>query len=218
MCAFWVLIQKILKKDPPFLFFPLVGGGCGNACVCVCKAFCVDCLSVFACEATKSKNLRWRAPRDGKDDARTHTTHIERERECRHYVAALVLAPPVCVCVCVRVCSDVPFAVDFSLSQIGKMVLALLDRGGCCCCCCLLQPKGKTQQTGNKQETNTQKQRRLVTQDTRTYTAHKAFVCYIICVIIMSHALCVEQKGGKKENKGKGGETRKQQQQHDGNT
>lgn len=81
MCAFWVLIQKILKKDPPFLFFPLVGGGCGNACVCVCacKAFCVDCLSVFACEATKSKNLRWRAPRDGKDDARTHTTHRERE-------------------------------------------------------------------------------------------------------------------------------------------
>jgi hypothetical protein len=28
--------------------------------------------------------------------------------------------------------------------------------------------------------------------------------------------LCVEQKGGKKENKGKGGGTRKQQQQHDG--
>lgn len=125
------------------------------------------------------------------------------------------------MCVCVRVCSDVPFAVDFSLSQIGKMVLALLDRGGCCCCC-LLQPKGKTQQTGNKQETNTQKQRRLVTQDTRTYTTHTkhSFVCYIICVIITSHALCVlNKRGGRKRTREKGGETRKQQQQeHDGNT
>lgn len=112
------------------------------------------------------------------------------------------------VCVCVRVCGVVPFAVDFSLSQIGKMVLALLDRGGCCCCCCLLQPKGKTQQTGNKQETNTQKQRRLVTQDTRTYTTHTkhSFVCYILCVIITSHALCVlNKRGGRKRTREKGG-------------
>lgn len=103
MCAFWVLIQKILKKDPPFLFFPLVGGGCGNACVCVCKVFCVDCLSVFACEATKSKNLRWRAPRDGKDDARTHTTHRERERVPTLRCCISVGTTRVCVCayVCV---------------------------------------------------------------------------------------------------------------------
>lgn len=124
------------------------------------------------------------------------------------------------VCVCVRVCGVVPFAVDFSLSQIGKMVLALLDRGGCCCCC-LLQPKGKTQQTGNKQETNTQKQRRLVTQDTRTYTTHTKSirVLHNLCHHHVARAVCVEQKGGKKEKKGKGGETRKQQQQeHDGNT
>lgn len=79
MCAFWVLIQKILKKDPPLSFFSVGWGRVWNACVCVCKVFCVDCLSVFAFEATKSKNLRWRAPRDGKDDARTHTTHRERE-------------------------------------------------------------------------------------------------------------------------------------------
>lgn len=72
--------SKNFEKGSPLSFFS-VGWGrvCGNACVCVCKVFCVDCLSVFACEATKSKNLRWRAPRDGKDDARTHTTHRERE-------------------------------------------------------------------------------------------------------------------------------------------
>ena len=180
-----------------------------NACVCVCKAFCVDCLSVFACEATKSKNLRWRAPRDGKDDARAHTTHRERERVPT--LRCCISVGTTRVCVRARVCSDVPFAVDFSLSQIGKMVLALLDRGGCCCCCCLLQPKGKTQQTGNKQETNTQKQRRLVTQETRTYTIHTKHSCvsHNLCHHHVARAVCVEQKGGKKENKGKGGGNQK---------
>lgn len=104
------------------------------------------------------------------------------------------------VCVCVRVCGVVPFAVDFSLSQIGKMVLALLDRGGCCCCC-LLQPKGKTQQTETSRTTTT-----FDTRHAHLYNTQSILVCHIICVIIMSHALCVlNKRGGRKRTREKGG-------------
>lgn len=206
MCAFWVLIQKILKKDPPFLFFPLVGGGCGNACVCVCvcKAFCVDCLSVFACEATKSKNLRWRAPRDGKDDARTHTTQRERERVPT--LRCCISVGTTRVCVRARVCSDVPFAVDFSLSQIGKMVLALFGSRGLLL---LLFAATERENTTNGKQAGDKHTKTTTTCDTRhahLYNTQKAFVCYIICVIIMSHALCVlNKRGGRKRKREKGG-------------
>lgn len=153
VCAFWVLIQKILKKDPPFLFFPLVGGGCGTQRLCVCVQGVLCGLSFrFCVRSDQIKKFEMESPpRRKRRRAHTHNTYRERERECRHYVAALVLAPSVCVCVCVRVCSDVPFAVDFSLSQIGKMVLALWIEGVVVVVCCNRKGKHNKRETSRRQ-------------------------------------------------------------------
>jgi hypothetical protein len=79
MCAFWVLIQKILKKDPPFLFFPLVGGGCGNACVCVQGVLCGLSFR-FCVRSDQIKKFEMESPPRRKR-RRAHTHNTERERE-----------------------------------------------------------------------------------------------------------------------------------------
>lgn len=169
--------SKNFEKGSPLSFFSVGWGRVWQRlCVCVCVQGVLCGLSFrFCVRSDQIKKFEMESPpRRKRRRAHTHNTYRERERVPT--LRCCISVGTTRVCVRARVCSDVPFAVDFSLSQIGKMVLALLDRGGCCCCC-LLQPKGKTQQTGNKQETNTQKQRRLVTQDTRTYTTHTKHSC-----------------------------------------
>lgn len=87
----------------------------------------------------------------------------------------------------------------------------------------LLFAATERENTTNGKQAGDKHTKTTTTCDTRhahLYNTQKAFVCYIICVIIMSHALCVlNKRGGRKRKREKGGETRKQQQQeHDGNT
>lgn len=73
----------------------------------------------------------------------------------------------------------------------------------------LLFAATERENTTNGKQAGDKHTKTTTTCDTRhahLYNTHKAFVCYIICVIIMSHALCVlNKRGGRKRTREKGG-------------
>ena len=96
--------SKNFEKGSPLSFFSVGWGRVWQRlCVCVCVQGVLCGLSFrFCVRSDQIKKFEMESPPRRKR-RRAHTHNTQRERECRHYVAALVLAPPVCVCahVCV---------------------------------------------------------------------------------------------------------------------
>lgn len=99
--------SKNFEKGSPLSFFSVGWGRVWQRfCVCVQGVLCGLSFR-FCVRSDQIKKFEMESPPATEKTTRAHTQHTKRERVCRHYVAALVLAPPVCVCVlcvCAYVC------------------------------------------------------------------------------------------------------------------